>query len=113
MLRNIHLMRDLKPRQLLPLALGLRIENYYPGECIIKQGQKSDEIFFVKSGNVQVIVDGKPFCHLRKGYWFNLNSAFFKMRSIFEFTACHCQDQLSNDDEEESVSSVHLDDSIA
>ena len=87
LLRNVAGFRDIGPKQLLNLALALRLEQYHSGELVVRQGQKMDKVFFVKTGQVLVSIDGTDFATLRKGFWFGLHSAVKGKRSLFEFKA--------------------------
>jgi CRP-like cAMP-binding protein len=57
-LRGIDFLRDLSDAAIASLASASRTEPYAPGECVIRQGEVSEELYLCLSGELVVLHEG-------------------------------------------------------
>ncbi len=55
-LRNVHLFKDLTPKELRDLAPLLDVHHYRRGEFIFHAGEKADRLYFVDKGSIKTSV---------------------------------------------------------
>jgi CRP-like cAMP-binding protein len=94
MLQNTLLFRDFKRKTLRSISYLFKSERHTKGRIILRKRERSDFSFFVKSGEIDIIVrsdiKGNEECNMHfmkinKGGYFNLSNSILKKFSLFDF----------------------------
>lgn len=62
-LSKVRCLRAMTPEEMSQLVLRVHRQTFRPGEFIFKQGDASDEMYFIISGDVDVVHHGRPGTH--------------------------------------------------
>jgi len=70
LLENVPMLAQLQAYERMNLADALETKIFEEGQCIIRQNDEADCMYFIEQGTVRVTVSGKEISHLKKGAYF-------------------------------------------
>lgn len=79
-LKNVQILRGLSQEKLKQLICRMRIEEFQDSQIIVQQDTPGDTFYIVKSGKVDVIIDGNPIRNITKLDYFGERSVLFNER---------------------------------
>ena len=67
----------------------LRFEVFLPGDYIIREGTFGTEMYFIRQGSVDILVNGECITTLNEGNYFGGEFVFGKLRNFYQFQIHH------------------------
>ena len=79
-LKQVQILRGLTDEKLLALKDAMKIENYEPGQVIVEQNSEGNAFYILKTGKVEVTIDGHVVRTITKHDYFGERSVIFNQK---------------------------------
>lgn len=74
---KVHILRNLSPEQLSKLIRSFQLVFYERGDKVFEQGEMGDAFYVIQSGEVRILIDGRPVRTLKQNTYFGERALLF------------------------------------